>query len=401
MGSRMKNNKDGLSDLWMKAAVVGGLWASLEIIVGSFLHNTRLPFAGTILAFVATILLIGFYQIWPQRGLIIRAGMITAIMKSVSPSAIILGPITGILLEAALIEIIIMILGNNLFGLSLAGIFSVSSALFHKLISLFIFYGFDLIRIYVNIVNYALKQFHVQEARPVEILIALLAVYSLFGIIAAWLGYYIGLKSLHLSKQNTFFEKGQDAIAQKEFFEIREDQKTSTILLIVHLLSVPVGLVLLNINYATIGFVFIGLYILIFGYRYRTALRRLKKPLFWSQLIVILILSALFWDIGNPGGKWFSMEGFYIGVEMVIRALFIVVAFSSISVELHNKKVRNFLFNIGFGHFYQSVSMAFGALPIMISSLPRSKEIIRYPVKSLLKPLVMADEWLKIFREEF
>ena len=44
-----KNTK--LGQLWMKAAVVGGLWASIEIIIGSFLHNTRLPFAGSMLAF--------------------------------------------------------------------------------------------------------------------------------------------------------------------------------------------------------------------------------------------------------------------------------------------------------------------------------------------------------------
>ena len=143
----------------MKAAVVGGLWASIEIIIGSFLHNTRLPFAGSMLAFAGTVLLIGFYQIWPQRGLIIRAGLITAVMKSVSPSAIILGPMTGILLEAVLIELVIMLLGNNLIGLILAGILSVSSALFHKVVSLLILYGFDLIQIYVNMINFALKQF--------------------------------------------------------------------------------------------------------------------------------------------------------------------------------------------------------------------------------------------------
>jgi len=55
----MTAKQEKLNELWMKAAVVGGLWASLEIIVGSFLHNTRLPFAGSILAFAGTIILIG------------------------------------------------------------------------------------------------------------------------------------------------------------------------------------------------------------------------------------------------------------------------------------------------------------------------------------------------------
>jgi hypothetical protein len=67
---------------------------------GCFLHNARVPMAGSMIAFTGTILLIGFYQLWRQKGLIIRAGLITAIMKSVSPSAFIIGPMTGIMLEA-------------------------------------------------------------------------------------------------------------------------------------------------------------------------------------------------------------------------------------------------------------------------------------------------------------
>jgi len=54
-----------LNSIWLKAAVVGGLWASVEIIIGSFFHNLRIPFAGSILATNGTILAIAFYQIWP------------------------------------------------------------------------------------------------------------------------------------------------------------------------------------------------------------------------------------------------------------------------------------------------------------------------------------------------
>ena len=175
-------NKRG-SDLWLKAAVVGGLWASLEIIVGSFLHNARLPMAGSTLAFFGTILLIGFYQLWPQRGLIIRAGLITAIMKSVSPSAIILGPMMGIMLEAIMIELALLIAGRNIVGYLLAGILSVSSALFYKIFSMLIFYGYDLIQVYLNIINYGLKQLRIDEADPVEVLVVYLVFILLWGLL--------------------------------------------------------------------------------------------------------------------------------------------------------------------------------------------------------------------------
>lgn len=383
----------------MKAAVVGGLWASIEIIIGSFLHNTRLPFAGSMLAFTGTVLLLGFYQIWPQKGLIIRAGLITAVMKSVSPSAVILGPMTGIMFEAIVIEVAILLLGKNAVSYMLAGILSVSSALFHKIVSLLILYGFDLIQIYVNIVNFALKQFGMAEAGKWQILVALLSVYTVAGILAGLMGLFIGKKAIRLKKETDLIEVKPGEIKPREFFEIKEDQKTSVWLLLFHIMAIPFGLYLLNYGRAEFILPLIILYMLIFGYVYRLALRRLKKPVFWSQLIIIVLLSAFFWDMNDPDRKWVSAEGLLVGLEMMIRALFIVVAFSAMSVELRNQKVKDFLFRIGFGKFYQAIGLAFSALPVMISTLPASKAIIKKPIKSFVRPLVMADSWLQLFEE--
>ena len=385
-------------DIWLKASVVGGLWASMEIIVGSFLHNTRLPFAGSILAFAGTILLIGFYQMWPQRGLIIRAGFITAIMKSVSPSAIILGPMTGIVTEAALVELIIILLGNNYPSVAVAGVLSLSSALFHKIISVIILYGFDVIKVYVNVINFALKQFGIKEADPKEILFALLAFYIVTGIVAGLAGLFLGKKALSLRSEipKEVFEKG---IKKEEFFDLSGEQKTSGLLLWIHIIAIPAGLFLFNFKGLLTGGIFSTAYVGLFGYYYRYSLRRLRKPIFWSQLIIIMLLSSLFWKT-HGNGISLSMEAFWAGFEMTIRAIFIVVAFSALSVELRNEKVRDFLFKVGVGRFYQSVGMAFGALPQMILLLPTAKEIIKKPVASLLKPLIYADSWLEIFKKQ-
>lgn len=396
----MTKQRKAVDNIWLKAAVVGGLWASIEIIIGSFLHNARLPFAGTTLAFAGTILLIGFYQIWPQRGLIIRAGFITAIMKSVSPSVIIFGPMTGIMLEAIILELVILIAGNNLISLMIAGALSLSSALFHKVMSLLIFYGFDLIKVYINVINFALKQFGLQEANAFDILISLLGIYFAFGFLAAVIGWNIGKKSLKFRNQQTEHEWDNTPSQKNDFFEIKEDQKTSIPLLIIHVFSIPLGLYLFNYFGFVGSLFFVVPYILIFGFIYSYSLRRLRKPIFWSQLVFIVLLSALFWKTSEDVGFGFNYEGFIVGLEMMIRALFIVVAFSALSVELRNEKVKEFLFNVGFGQFYQALGLAFGSLPIMISMLPKSREIIKYPAKSLLKPLILADKWLLVFENK-
>ncbi len=382
-------------ELWARASVAGGLWASLEIIVGSFLHNTRIPFAGSILAFSGTVLLLGFYTLWPYKGLIWRAGLVTAIMKSVSPSAIILGPMTGILLEAFLIEWVLMISGKNLAGYMVAGILSISSALFHKIISLLIFYGFNLIAIYINIINFGLKQLGLPEAGQWEILFFLLAFYFVAGIMAGWLGYTTGTKALKMQKENSGFFDIKTENGKRDFFTIESGFKTYMALVFVHFSAIVAGLTLFNYTPLKTSATVTLLYTLIAGYRYRTSLRRLKKPVFWGQLVIIVLLSAFFWDKEHLFS--FNRQGFIIGLEMMMRALFIVTAFTALSVELKNRNIRTFLYNIGFGAFYRAVETAFSALPGMISLLPDSKEIIKSPMKSFLKPLVMADSWLSAF----
>ncbi len=396
--AKSQNNKE--SDLWLKAAVVGGLWASLEIIIGSFLHNARLPMAGSTLAFFGTILLIGYYQLWPQRGLIIRAGLITAIMKSVSPSAIILGPMMGIMLEAILIELVILILGRNFIGYLIAGIFSVSSALFYKIFSMIVFYGYDLIQVYINVINFGLKQLRIAEAEPVQVLAVLLVFYTLMGTIAATLGYYAGRKAVLIGQEYSGVGIKENHIPKNDFFKIGDNQHTSIPMLFVHIIAIPLGLFLLNVSNGNYGFLFVTAYIFVIGYRYRLALRRLRKPVFWVQLLLIVALSALFWKNDKDEVVLFQLEGMYAGIEMMVRALFVVVGFSAISVELRNSKVKLFLMKVGMGKFYQSIGLAFSALPEMISLLPKSKEIIKHPVRSLLLPLAMADRWLQFFKEK-
>lgn len=387
------------NDIWLKAAVVGGLWASLEIIIGSFLHNARLPMAGSTLAFFGTILLIGYSQIWPSKGLIIRAGLITAIMKSVSPSAIILGPMMGIMLEAIMIELALLFLGRNLAGYLLAGVLSVSSALFYKVLSMMVFYGYDLIQVYVNIINYGLKQLRIEEARPMEVLLALLVFYVTMGTIAAILGYYAGRKAISMEVDEKRMTINSNDTSANDFFVVDENQSTSLPLLFTHLLAIPLGLFLMNSEIGWYRFVFISIYLLIIGTKYRYSLRRLKKPMFWFQLLIIVLLSALFWKSENDEVLFFQWDGFYAGLEMLVRALFVIVGFTAISVELRNYKVKSFLMKVGMGQFYQSIGMAFSALPSMISLLPKSKEIMSHPVRSLLLPLVMANRWLQYFQE--
>jgi hypothetical protein len=136
-----------INNTWLKAAVIGSLWGSIEIIIGSFFHNLKIPMAGTVLASFGIILISAFAQIWKEKGLFWRAGLICAIMKSISPSAVLIGPMTGIFMEALLFEFSLVLFGRNFFGYLIGGILALYSVLFHKITALIIIYGFDLVRI--------------------------------------------------------------------------------------------------------------------------------------------------------------------------------------------------------------------------------------------------------------
>ena len=112
----MEIYKKNTNDIWLKSAVIGSLWASFEIIIGSFFHNIHFPFAGTILTIIGVSILTAFGVVWNEKGFFWRAGLICALMKSISPSAILIGPMIGIFSEALIMELVLLIFGRNLFG---------------------------------------------------------------------------------------------------------------------------------------------------------------------------------------------------------------------------------------------------------------------------------------------
>ena len=138
-----------LSPIWQKAAMLGSIWGAFEIIAGSIIHNLALPLAaGTTLSFIGVVIMsLGATQ-WREKGLFWRTAVIAAVIKSVSPSAVILTPMIGILLEGLLMEIGVQLLGVNLLGLALGGGLAVISTLFFKLVRMVLIYGLGLVDIY-------------------------------------------------------------------------------------------------------------------------------------------------------------------------------------------------------------------------------------------------------------
>ncbi|MBK6345636.1 MAG: hypothetical protein IPN08_05730 [Bacteroidales bacterium] len=377
---------------WIRAAVAGGLWAAVEIIIGSFLHNLRIPFAGSILSAFAVMLMISFHRLWPLRGLIWRAGLICALMKSVSPSALILGPMIGIMSEALLLELSLRIFGFNRTGYITGGILGVGSALVHKVVSILILYGTDIIEVYLNIYRFAVKQVGMPDADPWLVVIALVGVYFLVGIAAAVTGISIPLNNQVLLPGKEDVVNGYSGspfiVSARSF---------SLTLLSLHLVSLPLLIFIILKTGLPTGAIAVMAWAALVYLKYPGVFRRFRKPVLWVQFLIIILIAAFFWERDCNFILCFSYEGFNAGLTMTLRALVVIMAFSAIGYELRNPVVRLFLEKRGLRNLYLAITVAFSALPYMVAQIPDAGKLIRHPGTAIAGALTSARIWLAHF----
>jgi nucleoside-triphosphatase THEP1 len=391
----LEQNK--VSEVWLKASVVGALWASVEIILGSFFHNLRIPFAGTILAMNSVALMVAFNQVWKVKGLFWRAGLIAALMKSISPSAILLGPMIGIFTEALLMEISTRTFGRNMLGYLVGGALALSSTIFHKIVSLLVYYGFDFVTVLVNLYDYAVKQIGYPQLKPETALWFLIGIYVFLGIASSVFGYTIGRKARRAPDKHTKSETISLSL-DKKLFGLDEGQKFSVKILFLHLFIIAVCLVMINSYSFLLGSIFIILYVVFCIFYYKRSLRHLKRPFFWVQVVVLTMLATIFFN-GFQSGNFFDMQGLMVGIKMNVRAILILVGFSAISVELRNPVVKSVLYRKGFSQLYLSVGLAFAALPSVISQFSKPKQFLKKPFQTLGSVLLQADDLFSLFSE--
>ncbi len=394
LSRKEKNHSESIDGRWLKASVIGSMWGSMEIIIGSFLHNLNIPLAGTLLSMIGIILMVGMHRIWPERGLFWRAGVICAVMKSISPSAIIIGPMLGILMEAALLEISVLIFGRNLVSYMFGGALAVFSTFLYKIIGFIIFYGFNIVELFVNVYQFAVKQLKIENFGPWALILTLSGIYMTLGIIAAVMGHLIGLKA---AKTDAAVRSAQDYSLQKgPDWNEDADQKYSKRLAMLHAVVLIIGFIFISyINMITAA-VLVIIYGSICFFMYRRALRRLKKPILWIQFVIIFILAGLFLGQSAASGSvgW-SFEGIYAGIQMNLRALFVIFNFTALSIELRNPFIKGVVRNKRWSKLYLSIELAFEILPATLERLAKPIEFIKNPLSGFTRLVHEAQNMLR------
>jgi len=381
-----------LSITWLKAAVLGCLWASSEIVLGSFLHNLRVPFSSIFLTSIGIVLLVSVSFQWKDKGLIWRSGLICALMKSVSPSAVIFGPMIAILFEALLLEFSVRLIGKNMIGFMLGSLLAMSWNFIQKIANYIIFYGFNIVDLYASLVRFAEKQLHTHFNTVWMPIIVLWIFYLFFGVLSAVIGIYIGKTAL--AKSIPMVSSDKQRMADIKSKRKIPDTKYSLWWLAFNFLGMITVLLLMNFAGMVWWFPF-GLSLIGFwAIRYKSALRPLLKPKFWIFFVLITMLSSFLFAKFQSEGLTLT-DGLFIGLQMNFRAALMIVGFSVVGKELSNPIIRNFFIRTSFRQLPLALEIAFETLPFVIANLPPLKDVFRKPVSVIRLIVAQSEFWLE------
>lgn len=382
-------DKINLSETWIKASIAGAIWAASEIVLGSFLHNLKIPFSGNILTGIGIIVLIAISYTWRDKGLFWRAGVICAIMKTISPSAVIFGPILAILSEALLMELSIRLLGRTIIGFGMGAMLAMSWNLLQRVANLLLFYGLNIVEMYTDLIKLAQKQLNLQSDILWLPLIALLVAYCVMGMLSAFIGIRIGRKLLWQPKDAKIDTFRPTLVPRTDRSKPLFQYSLGWLFLDLFLLVA--GLSVLNFGSPLAWASTIALIAVVWALRYKRALRQLSKPRFWLFFVVITMLASyLFSEV--QGQDW--REGLLIGLQMNFRAIVVVLGFAVLGTELYNPVIRAYFLKTSFQQLPAALELGFESLPIMIANIPDWKSLLKNPAGVIFQVILLGEERL-------
>ena len=360
--------------VWGRAAIYGSLWAASEIVVGSFLHNLRIPFAGSLLAAFGVLVMTAGHRANPERGLIWRSALICALMKSISPSAVILGPMIGIAMEGALLEACVRLTGGRAAGYIAGGALAVAWALVQRVLNSLISFGPDVVRLYAEAYSYAARVLGVSSVGPFDLVVALLAAECVMGAGAAALGLRAARKTAAPGAGIPMVE----AAGPATHGPTEAGGGWSLRRLAAAVAGLVAGMIILATLPIWAGLVYVSVYAAAVLRAYPRAAARIRRVSLWVELSVVMLLAGLLLG-GARGGAAGMADGLLAGGTMVLRAMLVLFGFTAVSVELRNPIILSYVERRRLRGLSDALGVAFSTLPAFTATLASPGAMWRRP----------------------
>ena len=383
-----------LSEKWIKASIIGTIWAASEIVLGSFLHNLRVPFSSNFLTGIGIIIMISTSYKWKERGLFWRAGLICALMKTMSPSAVIFGPMVAIFSQSVMLELFTRVFGRNAVGYLTGAIFAMTWNLFQKIMNFIIYYGFNIANIYADLLKYAERQLNIDFDLVWSPIFALAAIYATLGVIAGIAGMMVGRR---LVREPAAYRLGHARKNNNRLSPDRQQFNYSVSWLFLNIVLIITAFFLLNYAGWPVWSIAITAIVIVWILRYKRALRQLSRPRIWIFFVIITMATSFV--IGKiQSDDW--IRGLEIGIQMNFRAMIVILGFSVMGTELYNRKVREFFARTAFRQLPFALEISMKSLPMTIASVPEAKVIARSPVSVICSVISQIEQRLTEVKKE-
>ncbi len=183
---------------WVTVGLFGALWAAVEVTLGSYLHvvfpsqaNTFLT--GTVLGGIGVAVALTGRHFVAKRGSVLLIGVVTALLKLLSPGGALLGPFVAIVAESALMEAVLWpVRAPRRRAFVLGGALAVAWNLPHKFIMMRLMYGKGVVEVFTKIVRDGSQVLGLDPAAAWLILAVLLLIRLAVGGIGGWGAWRLG-----------------------------------------------------------------------------------------------------------------------------------------------------------------------------------------------------------------
>jgi len=331
---------------------------------------------------------------WKERGLFWRAGLICALMKTMSPSAVIFGPMVAIFSQSVMLELFTRVFGRNVIGYLTGAMFAMTWNLFQKIMIFIIYYGFNIANIYANLLKYAERQLNIDFDLVWSPIFVLAAIYACLGLISGIIGMMVGQR---LVREPVAYRQGNARKNSNVISADRQKFNYSVSWLFLNLGLIITAFYLLNHASWPVWSIAIAAIVTVWILRYKRALRQLSRPRIWIFFVVITMASAFV--IGKiQSDDW--IRGLEIGVQMNFRAMIVILGFSVLGTELYNRKVREFFARTAFRQLPFALEISMKSLPMTIASVPEAKVIARSPVSVICSVISQIEQRLTEVKKE-
>jgi nucleoside-triphosphatase THEP1 len=301
-------------------------------------------------------------------------------------------------MEGLLMEVGVRLLGGGTLGYLVGGALAMSWTLGHRIVTLVVTYGPDLVRLYADLVALAERQVGAIPLGPWGPLVALAILNLAVGAGAALVGMRLGRSVPERAGPGGRVADAPTGVGRPRV--VPGGRVTPSLpFLVLWAVALPAGLLgLAKLSLAWKAVLVLGAVALGIG-RYRGVLRRLGKPGFWVGLLLLTMLAGAVVSAlaDETGGGW--LHGLALGAGMSLNAVFVTLGFAALSTELAHPLLRGWLERAGGGRLHHAVQAAFATLPAVVGALPGGREFVRSPLRTLGQLLGRTDEWLAALEE--